>query len=212
MLFIFLQVSCVKSPIVIDEPDVYDTADEELLALLISSSETDDLSFYKLPRSGDLNSIPEDPINKLTNAKIELGKMLFHETGLGVIPKNNISKQSYSCASCHHSRAGFQAGVKQSIGEGGIGFGINGENRVATPNYGFDFLDIQPIRSPSILNSAYQEAMLWNGQFGASGVNEGTEDKRALRSPKEVNFLGFEGLESQAIAALKIHRMEVSAS
>jgi cytochrome c peroxidase len=213
-LIIFLTVmlfSCVDTPMIIDEePHYYDSPDDELVDLLTIASNGEGLSYFKIPKSSNLDAIPEDPKNQLTPQKIELGKLLFHEPGIGIIPKNQISKQTYSCASCHHSNAGFQAGVKQGIGEGGVGFGLNGETRIAEPDYGFDFLDIQPIRSPSILNTAYQEAMLWNGQFGASGVNIGTEDQWSLRSPKEVNFLGFEGLEAQAIAALKIHRMKVT--
>ncbi|WP_235295070.1 cytochrome-c peroxidase [Portibacter lacus] len=209
--FTLILFSCDKSPISIEEePKFYSTPDEELTDLLLTAANNEGLSYFELPNSQDLNAIPEDPKNKLTPSKIELGKFLFHETGLGTNPKNQINRQSYSCASCHHVRAGFQAGIKQSIGEGGIGFGQNGEARVIDTEYGFDFLDIQPIRTMSIVNSGYQEAIIWNGQFGGTGVNKGTEDAWALRSPKEINFLGFEGLESQAIAGLKIHRMHVS--
>ena len=57
--------------------------------------------------------------------------MLYHETGLGISPKLDIGKETYSCASCHFAAAGFQAGRFQGIGEGGLGFGVNGEGRDA---------------------------------------------------------------------------------
>ena len=45
------------------------------------------------------------------------------------------SMNTYSCASCHHSLAGFQSGLRQGIAEGGIGFGMAGENRHKNPIY-----------------------------------------------------------------------------
>lgn len=199
-----LWVACTQET----EPSdpVFETLDEELNSLLESASNGQGKSYFQLPNGVNLSEIPQDPQNPLTREKIQLGKFLFHETGLGLNPKIISSAGTFSCASCHHVQAGFQAGVRQGVGEGGIGFGVAGEDRVVDPDYGFDFLDIQPIRSPTVLNVAYQEAMLWNGQFGAYGVNAGTESQWALRSPKEINFLGFEGVESQAIAAINIHR------
>ena len=70
-------------------------------------------------------------------------------------------------------------------------------------------LDVQPIRTPSALNVAYQDVMLWNGQFGATGTNEGTEANWTVGTPKEVNNLGFEGVETQAIAGLDVHRLMI---
>jgi cytochrome c peroxidase len=162
-----------------------------------------------LPFSSDLNAIPSDPNNPITKAKVDLGKLLFHETGLAKNPNVSESTDSYSCASCHHSNAGFQSGLKQGIGEGGIGFGISGEGRHKNPAYQESDLDVQPIRSPSIINTAYQEVMLWNGQFGAKGVNQGTEANWTPGTPKEKNNLGFEGLETQAIAGLAVHRLSI---
>lgn len=59
------------------------------------------------------------------------------------------------------------------------------------------------------MNGAYQTNLLWNGQFGATGVNVGTEASWTADTPKETNHLGFEGLEIQAIAGLGVHRMEL---
>ena len=61
-----------------------------------------------------------------------------------------------------------------------------------------------------MLNVAYQKVMLWNGQFGATSVNTGTESQWTADTPIETNFLGFEGLETQAIAGLGVHRMKVN--
>ncbi|MDX1471625.1 MAG: cytochrome c peroxidase [Flavobacteriaceae bacterium] len=163
-----------------------------------------------LPNSVEYNLIDNDPNNPITEAKVELGKMLFHETALGTDPHHEESAGTFSCASCHHFKAGFQSGIKQGIGEGGSGFGINGEGRHFSPDYANEDIDVQPIRSPSILNVAFQDVMLWNGQFGAVGTNAGTEASWTVGTPKETNLLGFEGVETQAIAALTVHRLGVS--
>lgn len=163
-----------------------------------------------MPSGIRLDEIPQDPKNPLTEEKIALGRELYHETGMGTQAKKTEGMYTYSCASCHHYGAGFQSGKQQAIGDGGIGFGLKGEARSKNPNYDIDDLDVQPIRTPSAMNGAFQELMLWNGQFGATGLNEGTEDRWTKDSPKETNELGYHGLETQAIAGLKVHRMEVN--
>ena len=77
--------------------------------------------------------------------------MLFHETGIATNPNMEESMHMYSCASCHHAKAGFQSGILQGIGEGGNGFGINGEGRFKNALYAESDLDVQPIRTPSAL-------------------------------------------------------------
>lgn len=162
-----------------------------------------------LPSETDYSNIPSDPNNPITQAKVELGKFLFHETGLAKNPNMEIGTDMYSCASCHHAAAGFQAGTKQGIGEGGIGFGIKGEGRVKNPLYLDEDIDLQPIRTPSALNVAYQDVMLWNGQFGGTGTNAGTEDNWTIDTPKEANNFGFQGVETQVIAGLGVHRLVI---
>jgi len=159
------------------------------------------------PLENDLTSIPSDINNPLTEAKVTLGKLLYHETSIATNASMEDGMYTYSCASCHHADAGFQSGIKQGIGEGGMGFGTHGEGRIKNPMYSETDLDIQPIRSPSVLNVAYQELMLWNGQFGGSGMNLGTEAQWTAGTPKEVNNLGYEGVEIQAIAGLDVHRL-----
>lgn len=175
---------------------------ENRIAELYGSKEA-----LKQPLATDFNLIPNDPNNPLTPAKVNLGKLLFHETGIAVNPNMTEGMNTYSCASCHHAEAGFQSGMLQGIGEGGMGFGIAGEGRFKNALYLEADLDVQPIRTPSALNVAYQDVMLWNGQFGATGTNEGTESSWTPGTPKEVNNLGFEGVETQAIAGLDVHRL-----
>lgn len=187
-----------------------DILDIELNAALFNASGGQGRSYFKMPDSGDFDRIPQDPNNRLTIAKVELGKMLFHETGLAMKPNDAVSLKTYSCASCHFAGAGFQAGIKQGIGEGGVGFGTNGEGRFHSPDYAVSDMDIQPLRSPTAMNGAYQKNMLWNGQFGATGVNTGRSElwSGLENSPLLTNELGFEGLETQAIAGMGVHRMD----
>ncbi|WP_299898563.1 cytochrome c peroxidase [uncultured Aquimarina sp.] len=163
-------------------------------------------SFFMLPQSDQYSMIPQDPLNPITDEKVALGKLLFHETATGGNPTTASNLFTYSCASCHHSAAGFGAGIRQGIGEAGVGFGTSGEARVFNPGIAVSDADIQPIRSPTVLNAAYQDIMLWNGQFGGSGTNLGTE---ANWTNIPENFIGFEGVEVQAIKGQGVHRLLV---
>ena len=164
--------------------------------------------YFKLPSVSDLEAIPQDPKNPLTIEKIELGKLLFHETALGTKPLiKDVSYRSYTCATCHHAGAGFQVAARQSIGDGGMGFGNWGEERKRNLNYREREIDVQMRKSPTILNSAFSKTVFWDGQFGAKGPNIGTELEWREGSPSAVNHLGYEGLESQAIAAFDVHRL-----
>ena len=205
---VFIIVLCLISLYSCKKESRSEKLDAELEVVLTIDGK--DLDFYSLPESNDFSEIPQDANNPITPEKVELGQFLFHETALAMSPKMQGGQRTYSCASCHFAGAGFQAGRFQGIGDGGMGFGINGEGRVPDPAYPFDSLDVQPLRSPAALNTAYQELMLWNGQFGATGMNEGTESEWTEGTPKATNNLGYEGLEIQAIAGLKVHRLEVS--
>ncbi len=202
---VILMQGCKKEP----PKDPLSPLDQELIRLIEISSNGEGASWYALPASDDFANIPQDPKNPLNAAKVELGKLLFHEPGLAIFPQAPFGSKAYSCATCHHAGAGFQAGRKQGIGEGGTGFGLNGEGRINDPIYPTAFLDVQPIRSPSTINSAYQINQLWDGSLGATGLNVGTESLWLNETPKEINFLGFEGLETQAIAGMAIHRQGV---
>lgn len=192
-----------------DEPLPGDTLDHRLDWKLEKALGENAKGTLLLPNSTDLSLIPQDPKNPLTKEKVYLGQYLFHETGLAANPTKPEGVYTYSCASCHHAAAGFQAGRSQGIAEGGNGFGIRGERRHKKATYAASEIDAQPIRTPSAMNAAFQQVMLWNGQFGATGMNAGTEAMWTAQTPKETNFMGYEGVETQAIAGLKVHRMVV---
>ena len=184
-----------------------DTAlDDELISSLTKNGERT-LANFILPDSDDFDSIIQDPRNPLTSAKVELGKLLFHETALATDPVREEGRGTYSCATCHHAAAGFQAGRQQAISEGGIGWGEKGEGRRRNPIYEESEMDVQSVRSPSILNSAYQRITLWAGSLGAYGLNRGTEEYWTPGTALENNSLGYFGIETQAIAARTAHRM-----
>jgi cytochrome c peroxidase len=210
-VFLLFLWSCTSSDeVTLPKEEIFATLDEALEAKLKQAAQGKGLSFFTMPSETDYVNIPQDPNNKITKEKVTLGQLLFHETAIGINPRKPAQAGTYSCASCHHAAAGFQAGIRQGVGEGGVGFGKQGEARKVIADYGFDFLDIQPIRTPTVLNTAWQEVMLWNGQLGNTPINTGTEAKWALRSPKALNFLGFQGLEIQAMAGLIIHRQRVN--
>ncbi len=183
--------------------------DTQLLDAIALASDGEGTSRYMMPTSDNLNAIPQDPLNELTPAKVSLGRLLFHESALSVGTMKPLGEGKTSCASCHFASAGFQAGRFQGIGEGGVGFGVNGEGRQRGMLYAEEELDVQPIRTPSAMNGAYQINQLWNGQFGATGLNAGTEYAWTPGTPIETNTKGYEGLEIQAIAGLKVHRMNI---
>ncbi|MHA7058694.1 cytochrome-c peroxidase [Aquimarina sp. M1] len=180
--------------------------DKQVLDALENLTDGIGASYFILPPSDQYGTIPQDPLNPITPEKVALGKLLFHETGTGGNPTIASNLFSYSCASCHHAAAGFSAGLRQGIGEVGVGFGNSGEGRIFDPNASVGDADIQPIKSPTVLNVAYQDIMLWNGQFGGSGTNLGTE---ANWTNIPENFIGFEGVEVQAIKGQGVHRLLV---
>ncbi len=203
LLFILTLCSCNDD----DYTVIPSNLDTDLKKILIDVAEGKGVSYFILPASNDYHSIPQDPLNPITKEKVELGKLLLHETAFGNVPKIKEMKATYSCASCHHAAAGFSAGLRQGIGECGVGFGENGDGRTVNNNIPIDSVDVQPVRSPTILNVAYQDVMLWNGQFGGTGTNQGTASQW---EEIQENFLGFEGVEVQAIKGQKAHRLSVN--
>lgn len=185
---------------------------QALETLMADAAMDNTVTYYALPLSNDYDNIPSDPQNPITKEKVALGKLIFHETGItaGITDMKN----TYSCASCHHAKAGFKAGVAQGIGEGGEGFGQAGESRTVVE--GLDQMaDVQPIASPTVLNTAYQEVMAWNGQFGNQEdglVNAGLPVTQLMPddTPKAANRFGLSGLETQVIAGSDVHRLDVS--
>lgn len=187
----------------------------ELRTRLQSHAPQRDVGFFVQPESTQLNKIPQDPKNPLTPAKVKLGQLLYHDTGLGVKSESPAGMGSYSCASCHHAAGGFQANLRQGLGDGGLGFGRQGEGRFPNPQMPAEKIDFQPIRTPAAINTAWQKNMLWNGQFGANGANQGTEalwsreNQGTLFEGLEGNHLGFDGVETQAIVGQGAHRLSL---
>lgn len=186
--------------------------DQLLLSTLSTAGGGGGYQSFMMPESREYSKIPQDPSNPITDAKVELGKLLFHETGLSIHPLEPAGTRTYSCASCHFAQAGFQAGRHQGIAEGGVGFGSKGEARSIDPGYATADVDSQANRSPSSMNMAYQQVILYNGQFGANGPNAGTQSQWTAGTPKFKNFLGFDGLETQAIAAQGVHHLTINAT
>jgi cytochrome c peroxidase len=201
-------------------PVVPGSLQQQLEDALLLAAPNEGLNAFILPESDDFDNIPHDPNNRLTAEKVLLGQLLFHETQLATNGVEPSLTQTWSCASCHHADAGFKSGVAQGIGEGGLGFGDRGEGRVFAPHFDASsddptrIPDIQPMTSPTILNTAYQAVMLWNGQFGNMQGNEvnGSLDDAIIMTPdtpKKENARQLAGLETQAIAGLGVHRMGV---
>ena len=194
--------SCKNDPI-----DGSNDADYQLNKNIQAVSPDGSTSFFILPDYTDLSAIPQDPKNPLSWEKVELGKMLFFETGLALDANHPSAIGTYSCGSCHVPSAGFLPGNSQGFADGGIGFGINGEGRTISPIYNENEVDVQGNRPLSVLNVAYVSNTSWNGQFGGNNVNQGTEHLWDLSHDTEVNHLGYHGLESQNIEGMKVHRM-----
>jgi len=201
-----------------EEPAVVESSLSVRLMDTLNESLDGGVEELVLPQSSDFENIPADPNNPITSEKVQLGMMLFHETAVATDGVNAGLANSWSCASCHHVAAGFKSGVVQGIGEGGTGFGVAGELRVLAP--GFDKAsddpslvpDVQPLTSPTVLNTAFQEVMLWNGQFGnqEGGLINAELPVNILATqgtPKSENIRGLAGLETQAIAGTKVHRL-----
>ncbi len=198
--------SCVK-----DQTPFSVALDEELKKLLIRTAEDGQLNYYVLPHETDLASIPQDyENNPLTQAKVDLGKFLFFDTGLSQDAKFESGKGTYSCATCHIPEAGFRPGNYQGIADGGLDFGINGEDRIMNyDDYQASDLDVQSARPLNLINVAYVHNTFWNGQFGSTHANVGTESVWNDNHATEGNHLGLMGLETQNIEGLTAHRIRI---
>ena len=204
-ILVLFVLACTK-----DKMPVLVELDNQLRNLVAASAPDGNLDFYILPSEDDYANIPADPKNPLTKEKVELGKFMFYDTGLARSAIKPSGMGTYSCASCHIPEAGFKPGNFQGIADGGTGFGINGENRVRNTDYDEDELDVQDARPLSLVNVAYVTNTFWNGQFGATGINVGTEDVWDEDEATERNHLGFQGIETQNFEGLEAHRITIN--
>lgn len=181
--------------------------DTQLETTLLRLSPNQDIGYFVLPESNNLSAIPAGKGNPLTPEKVELGKMLFYETGLALDSKYPNGKGTYSCSSCHLPTAGFMPGRVQGIADGGFGYGHNGEARSKLGNYAPNEIDAQEARPISLLNVAFVTNSMWNGKFGANYNNVGTEHLWEEDPDLHVNEMGLDGLEAQNIEGTVVHRM-----
>ena len=183
--------------------------DSQLLKAIRKASPTGHTDYFILAESSNYSSIPnQEPSNPITQDKVELGKMLFFETGLAQQALHEDCIETYSCSSCHIPSRGFLPGRKQGIADGAFGFGVNGSTRSILNNYEETDLDAQGTRPLSVLNVAYVTNTLWSGTFGANDRNVGTEDR--WTGLAEVNETGYVGLEAQNIEGFHLHRLDVN--
>lgn len=196
-------LSCVHDP----EVDL----DKKLESLLNERSSTGSYTGYIMPESSDFSNLPnQDAKNPVNAAKVALGKMLFFETGIGLAPNNSVSKQAYSCSTCHVPSKNFTAGRFQGIADGALGFGESGERRFKNPLYLGSEVDAQGARPLPVVNLTYVTNALWAGTFGSFGVNAGTESAWHQDTLVEINFKGLEGLEANNTRALIVHRQMIN--
>jgi len=194
-----------------EEVGVDRSLDSKLTKLLEATTPNGDIRDYIIVDGKNLSEIPnQDPKNLLNPAKVQLGRMLFHEPAIGVLPNKPEGMMTFTCASCHIAEKSFTAGRFQGIADGAVGFGHAGEGRGKNPNYNGDEVDAQGARPLPTINLAYVRNALWAGSFGSFSLNEGTQSVWNQDTLTAVNHLGLEGLEANNIRALQVHRMTMS--
>lgn len=206
LLTFVIFINCISLVYGAEQPDAETLYLSRQLKQIVefSAPNNQGLDYFILPDPTDLDKIPADPQNPLTPAKIELGKYLFHEPALSINSINIKHWKTVSCATCHFAQAGFRANIAQALGTGGLGFS---KQRHRDPDFSPTIIDKQSILAPSVLNSAYQEPMLWDGRAGVTGINA----KEPLIQEFDVNRYQLSGLETQAIDAMTVHRLGTAA-
>ncbi|MEE9322447.1 MAG: cytochrome c peroxidase [Granulosicoccus sp.] len=193
-----------------------DALSEALLSAIESHSQGMGLQAFIMPRY-DYANIPQDPNNPITDEKVQLGALLYHDTAFGTESTDAERAETYGCATCHHFSAGFKAGTPQGISDGGVGFGHKGRGRrlgawmdAGAADGHASKPDLQPVATPTILNTAYQDVMLWNGALGSSNGSANTSASGLLDAgpgPIKANEFGLSGLETQVLAGTRLHRL-----
>ncbi len=203
---VFLMVSCSKDKM----PELIELDTELENSIRAVQAAEGNLSYYILPDDTDLDAIPQDRKNPLNEAKVELGKFLFFETGFAMNAALSEGTGTYSCATCHIPSAGFKPGSFQGVADGGEDYGINGEDRRRQGNYTEALLDVQSARPLTLVNVAYVTNTMWNGSFGSQGANIGTESVWNHDDGTDLNDLGFEAIETQNFEGLEVHRILIN--
>ena len=186
-----------------------DPQDDELLALIAQSSRTGEVDYFVMPSSEDYQALPnQEPRNRITKSKVELGRMLFFDPALGQNPLHDVCYETYSCSSCHIPERGFLPGRMQGVADGAVGFGDFGSDRFIAPGYLESEIDAQGNRPMTVMNVTYMTNTLWSGLFGANDKNIGTEDR--WTGLAEANHTGLAGLEAQNLEGFDLHRLEIN--
>jgi len=207
IVFLFIAIGSTEFAYAQDQPENNNTSDLSYrLKRLVKNAAPNHsgLEYFALPESSDLNNIPADPQNPLTPAKVKLGQLLFHETALTINPLNPKHWQQGSCSSCHFAAAGFRSNLAQGLGVGGLGANKSRHRDADVPPTELDKLDILV---PTVLNTAYQDVVPWNGRAGVTGPNT----KEPIIQEFDINRFKMKGLETQAIEGLNVHRMGTAA-
>jgi cytochrome c peroxidase len=97
-----------------------------------SQAQTADKKTFAFPEV-----VPEPADNKVTPARVELGKMLFFDPRLS-------GSRWISCATCHNPVLGWKDGLPTAIGNG---------------------MKVLKRSTPSIVNSAFNPLQMWDGRF-----------------------------------------------
>jgi cytochrome c peroxidase len=195
--------ACKHDPFIADDP-----LDDLLLAHLGAVAPDGDPGYFVLPDPDNLAGLPQDPKNPLNRAKVQLGKMLFFEPGIGVDALYPSGFQTYSCATCHTPEVGFRIGRAQGIADGAMGFGHLGDFRTIHQDYTVSEVDVQGARPLSVLNVGVVKNTMWSGAFGSEHNNVGTEHHWV--GDFAFNFEGFHALEAQNFSGLIVHRQDIN--
>lgn len=150
----------------------------------------------------DIHDLPQptleggeiDPLYEITEAKAELGMLLFHDPLFSAGSVFEETRFTASCASCHFHEAGFRAGQVDSLGVGARGFldddgqarrvpipSFMKEDVGPTPEEFFDTVDNPAIVSPSINMVAFFDELNWNGAAFLTGEGELPAVERQVR-------------------------------
>lgn len=181
--------------------------DVELRGLVAQASPQKKAEYYIIPSETDYANIPQDPANPLSAVKIELGKMMYFDTGLAQDARKASGLGTYSCSTCHVPEAGFKPNNFQGIADGGVAYGIAGEKRAMNTEYKENEIDVQSARPLTMVNVAYVINTMWNGSFGGGHVNVGTEHLWKNEVGTARNVLGLSGMETQNMDGLIVHRI-----
>lgn len=108
--------------------------------------------------------MPERASNPVTDAKVELGRLLYFDPVLS-------GDNTISCAHCHHPDLGFSDNRGRSMGKGGQGLGPSREGGALLRR-----------GSPTVWNAAYNHRQFWDGR--AADLEEQAE--KPILDPNEM--------------------------